>query len=50
MIFQKERESKILRKGFESLRFAKNLQKASKFATMWNRDFLKRAFFNALLN
>ena len=32
------------------MRLAKNLQRASKFATMWNRDFLKRAFFNALLS
>ena len=40
----------MTKKIFDQIRLAKNLRKAGKYAVMWNQDFLKRAFFNAILN
>ena len=34
----------------DAFKLAKNLHKAGKFATLWNQDFIKRAFFNAILS
>ena len=41
---------KVLKKIFDTFRLTRNLRKAAKFAGLWNQDFIKRAFFNTLLN
>ena len=46
----KRKEMKVLKKIFDTFRLARNLRKAAKFAGLWNQDFIKRAFFNTLLN
>ena len=34
----------------DQLRQAKDLRRAGKYALMWNRDYIRQAFFNAILN
>ena len=39
-----------MQKVINEFRLAKNLRRAGKYAAMWNKDFIKRAFINTILS